>query len=115
MQVARRSRQRIGPGWQRCSTLLRLGIAIGGGYLCARWLATAVAVLFVVVTGMARSDAVYLGSMLAPLLYLILLLWSCWEPRWWRLVVLMSGGIIAGIVLQGMLNVLPGPGALNGS
>lgn len=68
----------------RARLLLRLCAALGGGYICTVALTTAAA-RFATLLGMPRSEAVYLGSLLALPLYLALLLWSFCEPRLRRL------------------------------
>ncbi|WP_213662111.1 hypothetical protein [Stutzerimonas stutzeri] len=88
----------------RARLLLRLCAALGGGYICTVAL-TAAGALFATLLGMPRSEAAYLGSLLALPLYLALLLWSFCEPRLRRLYALLLGGTGAGLLLQALLNV----------
>ena len=65
--------------------VLRLVAAIGGGYAAAAGLAALAAVALPQVTGLPRSEAVVLASMLAFLIYLALLIWAFAERRLVRL------------------------------
>ncbi|EIK54664.1 hypothetical protein YO5_17900 [Stutzerimonas stutzeri TS44] len=96
-------------GYRRLGLLLRLCAALGGGYICTVALSAAAALLATLL-GMPRSEAVYLGSLLALPLYLALLLWSLCEPRLWRLCALLLGSTGAGLLLQALLNVTPAGG-----
>jgi len=98
------TRQAKTGGHPRARLLLRLCAALGGGYLCTVALAAAAALLATLL-GMPRSEAVYLGSLLALPLYLALLLWSFCEPRLWRLYALLLSGTGGGLLLQALLNV----------
>ena len=65
--------------------VLRVVGAVGGGYAVAAGLAALLAVALPVSTGLARSEAVVLSSMLAFLIYLALLVWGFAERRLLRL------------------------------
>ncbi len=75
--------------------VLRLLVAIGGGYAVAAGLSALAAVALPAVTAMPRSEAVVLGSMLAFVVYLVLLIWAFAEPRLARLSVIFAGVGIA--------------------
>jgi hypothetical protein len=59
----------------------RIILAVAGGYAVASGLVALLAVGLPPVTGMARSEAVVLASMLGFLIYLGLLLWGFAERR----------------------------------
>lgn len=65
--------------------ILRLIAAIGGGYVVSAGLAALAAVGLPMATGLPRSEAVVLASMLAFLIYLVLLIWGFAERRLGRL------------------------------
>lgn len=95
------------PMRRRSGLLLRLLAAIFGSYACTASLASAGAALLVLLTGMARSEAVYLTAMLGLLVYLALLLWGFSASRLWRVCGFMLGGAMAGLLLQSLLGTLP--------
>ena len=65
-------------------------LAVGGGYLLAAGVSALLARLLVLL--MAPSEAVMLMSMLAFILYLIIVLWAFAERRLWRLWLVVGGG-----------------------
>ncbi|MFN4014140.1 MAG: hypothetical protein ACK4JB_02310 [Reyranella sp.] len=78
------------------SILLRLVVAVGGGYAVAAGLAALAAVILPAAGLMVRSEAVVLASMLAFLAYLALLIWAFADRRLARLCLLMgSAGIVS--------------------
>ena len=70
--------------------VFRLILAIGGGYAVAAGLSALAAVGLPAATAMPRSEAVVLASMLAFLIYLVLLLWAFAEPRLARLCFILT-------------------------
>jgi len=74
--------------------VLRLVAAIVGGYAVSAGLAAFAAIVLPTVTPMPRSEAVVLCSMLAFLVYLVLLIWAFAERRLVRLWLFM---VIVGV------------------
>lgn len=77
------------------SILLRLVVAVGGGYAVAAGLAALAAVALPAAGLMVRSEAVVLASMLAFLVYLALLIWAFADRRLARLCLVMASAGIA--------------------
>lgn len=77
------------------SILLRVVVAVGGGYAVAAGLAALAAVILPAAGLMVRSEAVVLASMLAFLMYLALLIWAFADPRPARLCLVMGAAGIA--------------------
>lgn len=67
----------------RLKVVVRILLAIGGGYLASSS-AMAIFCLLLVTLGMPRADAVTLGIMLVFALYLCLLLWVFAAHALWR-------------------------------
>lgn len=78
--------------------VLRLLAAIGGGYAVAAGLAALTAVILFVTGGLPRSEAVILASMLAFVIYLVLLLWAFSERSLLRLCSML---VVTGVVSWG--------------
>jgi hypothetical protein len=78
--------------------VLRLLAAIGGGYAVAAGLAALTAVILFVTGGLPRSEAVILASMLAFVIYLVLLLWAFAERSLLRLCSML---VVTGVVSWG--------------
>jgi len=78
--------------------VVRLVAAIGGGYGVSAGFAALTALALPAATSMPRGEAVVLGSMLAFLVYLGLLIWAFAEPRLVRLCIILA---IAGAVCWG--------------
>ena len=70
--------------------VLRLLAAIGGGYAVAAGLAALTAVILFVTGGLPRSEAVILASMLAFIIYLVLLIWAFAERSLLRLCLMLA-------------------------
>lgn len=83
---------------QSFGIILRLLAAIGGGYAVAAGLAALTAVILFVTGGLPRSEAVILASMLAFLIYLVLLIWAFAERSLTRLCLMLT---IVGAVSWG--------------
>jgi hypothetical protein len=81
--------------------VLRLLAAIGGGYAVAAGLASLTAVILFVTGGLPRSEAVILASMLAFVIYLVLLLWAFAERSLLRLCLMLTvtGGVSWGAAI----------------
>ncbi len=77
---------------------IRLVAAIGGGYAVASGLAALAAVALPAGGLMARSEAVVLASMLAFLVYLVLLIWAFADRRLARLCLVLA---VAGVASWG--------------
>ena len=75
--------------------VLRIVMAVGGGYAVASGLSALMAIALPRATSMPRSEAVVLAAMLAFLVYLSLLIWAFAEPRLARLCVIFIGAAIA--------------------
>ena len=75
--------------------VIRLVVAIGGGYAVSAGLAGLAAVALPAITPLPRSEAVVLASMLAFLIYLALLIWAFAEPRLVRLCLVLAAVGIA--------------------
>ncbi len=78
--------------------VIRLVVAIGGGYAVSAGFAALMALALPAATPMPRGEAVVLASMLAFLVYLALLIWAFAEPRLMRLCFIL---VIAGAVSWG--------------
>ena len=78
--------------------VLRLLAAIGGGYAVAAGLAALTAVILFVTGGLPRSEAVILASMLAFVIYLVLLIWAFAERSLLRLCSML---VVTGVVSWG--------------
>jgi hypothetical protein len=78
--------------------IVRLVAAVGGGYAVSAGLAALASVALPSAGSMPRSEAVVLASMLAFLVYLVLLIWAFAEPRLIRLCLILAA---AGIVSWG--------------
>lgn len=72
-------------GRSRLQTSLRVVTAVLGGYAAASGLVALLAVGLPRLTGLARSEAVVLASMLGFLIYLALLIWGFSAQRLSRL------------------------------
>jgi hypothetical protein len=70
--------------------VLRLMLAIGGGYAVSAGLSALTALALPAATAMPRSEAVVLASMLAFLAYRAILIWAFAEPRLARLCVILA-------------------------
>ena len=70
----------------RANTAARVVTAVIGGYGAASGIVGLLAVELPRLTGLARSEAVVLASMLGFLIYLVLLLWGFSERKLLRLV-----------------------------
>ena len=80
-------------------TVLRLVVAVGGGYgLCASWV-TLLSVALPRMTGLAQSEAVVLSAMLGYELYLCVLLWAFSVRRVRQLCALLLGGTVLALGL----------------
>ena len=75
---------------QSLRIVLRLLAAIGGGYAVAAGLAALTAVILFVTGGLPRSEAVILASMLAFIIYLVLLIWAFAERSLLRLCLMLA-------------------------
>jgi hypothetical protein len=75
--------------------VIRLVVAIGGGYAVSAGFAALTAVALPAATPMPRGEAVVLASMLAFLVYLALLVWAFAERRLMRLCLILA---VAGVV-----------------
>lgn len=75
---------------QRVSVAIRLVAAIGGGYAAAAGLAALAAAVLPALAVLPRSEAVVLSSMLAFVVYLVLLIWGFAEQRLARLCVILA-------------------------
>lgn len=80
------------------AVVLRLILAIGGGYAVSAGFTAFAAVALSATSTLRRSEAVVLASMLAFLVYLAILIWAFAERRLARLCVVLVG---AGAVLWG--------------
>jgi hypothetical protein len=79
---------------QGVSVAVRLAAAIGGGYAVAAGLAALAAVVLPAAAVLPRSEAVVLSSMLAFLVYLVLLIWGFAEQRLARLCVIFASAAL---------------------
>lgn len=79
------------------TTRIVLAVVAGFGFVTA--LAGLGAVVLPLVFGMARSEAALLCSMLAFVVYLVVLLWSFAEPRPSRIGLVLVGGALAAFTL----------------
>jgi hypothetical protein len=70
--------------------VLRLILAVGGGYAVSAGLSALAAVTLPAATAMPRSEAVVLASMLAFLVYLAILIWAFAERRLARLCAILA-------------------------
>jgi hypothetical protein len=78
---------------QTAAIVTRLVAAIGGGYAVTAGVAALAAVALPMLTAMPRSEAVVLVSMLAFVLYLVLLIWAFAARRLGRLcAILLAAG-----------------------
>ncbi|WP_173050382.1 hypothetical protein [Nitrospira sp. KM1] len=77
------------------SVLARILLVVVGGYAAAAGCVAGLSAALTL-TGMERSDAVVLASMLGFLVYLVLLLWGFTERRLWRLGLCLALWIGAG-------------------
>lgn len=97
------------PAWRnRTRVLARVLGVVFGGYAFS---AAAVALLAVLlpVSGMARSEAVILASMLGFLIYLGVLIWAFAEPRLARVwAVLATGAVLAYALMRALRASVPG-------
>ena len=80
---------------QGVSVAVRLVAAIGGGYAVAAGLAALAAVVLPATAVLPRSEAVVLSSMLAFLVYLVLLIWAFAERRLARLCIIFAAAALA--------------------
>ena len=89
--------------------VLRLLAAIGGGYAVAAGLAALTAVILFVTGGLPRSEAVILASMLAFVIYLVLLLWAFSERSLLRLcsMLVVTGAVSWGAAI-GLMRLVGG-------
>lgn len=72
------------PTRARINVLVRVVLAMLGGYAAAAGIVAALSVTLPF-TGLPRSEGVALASMLGFIVYLLLLLWGFAERRLWRL------------------------------
>lgn len=75
---------------QTGAIVVRLAAAIGGGYAVSAGMAALMAVTLPSLGLLPRSEAVVLASMLAFLIYLVLLLWAFAERRLMKLCLIMA-------------------------
>jgi hypothetical protein len=80
---------------QGVSVAVRLVAAVGGGYAVAAGLAALAAVVLPATTALPRSEAVVLSSMLAFVVYLVLLIWGFAEQHLTRLCVIFAAAALA--------------------
>ena len=79
--------------------VLRVAGAVLGGYaFSAAWVAFASTAL-PLATGLARSEAVLLSSMLGFVVYLATLIWAFTERAMWRVWAVCGGGGVLALVL----------------
>ncbi|MFN3438779.1 MAG: iron uptake protein [Acidovorax sp.] len=75
-----------------------IGAVFGGYAFSAAWVAFAATAL-PMATGIARSEAVLLSSMLGFLVYLVVLIWAFAEGSVWRVWGLCAGGSVLAVAL----------------
>ena len=91
------------------SVLVRVATAVGGGYAVAAGLAALMAVALPAGGLMARSEAVVLASMLAFLVYLVLIIWAFADRRLARLCLVMAAlGVASWGGAWGLLRLTTG-------
>jgi hypothetical protein len=89
--------------------VIRLVVAIGGGYAVSAGFAALAAVALPLVTSLPRSEAVVLASMLAFLVYLVLLIWAFAEPRLVRLCLILAvAGVVSWVGAHGLVRLASG-------
>jgi hypothetical protein len=86
------------PRVSRLAVIARIALAVFGGYAASAGFVATFSVALPL-TGMVRSEAVVLSSMLGFIVYAALLLWGFAERRLWRfcfaLALLAGGGAVA--------------------
>jgi hypothetical protein len=89
--------------------VLRLILAIGGGYAVSAGVSALAALVLPAATALPRSEAVVLVSMLAFLVYLAILIWAFAEPRLARLgVILAAAGMGSWAGVWGLVRLAAG-------
>ncbi len=84
----------------KLAVLLRvLGAVLGGYAFSAAWVAFA-SIALPPATGMARSEAVLLSSMLGFVVYLAVLIWAFAQRAVWRIWAACAGGSLLALVLS---------------
>ncbi|HSW04721.1 hypothetical protein [Aquabacterium sp.] len=78
---------------------LRVSGAVLGGYAFSAACVALAATALPRITGMARSEAVLLSSLLGFLLYLVALLWAFAERATWRVWAVFVGGAAVALLL----------------
>ncbi len=89
----------------RWATTARIVTAVLGGYVVASGLLALSAVALPRLTGMARSEAVVLSSMLAFVTYLMLLIWGFAAQKLARLALLFAGLAIGSFGLVALIGL----------
>jgi hypothetical protein len=89
------------PAWrQRLAVTLRVLGAVLGGYAFSAAFVALLALALPRVTGLPRSEAVLLASMLGFLVYLVALIWAFAERRLWRPWAVFIAGTASAVLLM---------------
>jgi cytochrome bd-type quinol oxidase subunit 2 len=88
----------------RAATAARIVLATVGGYVVASTVIALLAAGLPRLTGLARSEAVLLASMLGFIIYLVILLWGFSERSLPRLALRFTGLAICAISLVAIIN-----------
>lgn len=83
----------------RLRVVARVLGAVLAGYAFSAALVALLSVVVPQLSGMARSEAVLLASMLGFLIYLAILIWSFAEPRVTRVWAVLAGGAVLAYAL----------------